>query len=237
MQRYFSNNMKNNYLILSDEDIYHITKVMRLKEQDKIEVVYEKKLYICELVMLSNQLNFKIIKEIDESFNKKIDVTLIVPLIQEQKMDYILQKATELGVSRIIPYLAKRSVIKLDEKRLIKRLDRWRRICKEASEQSKRLDIPEVDNLHTIDQLKNMSGVKILCSTKSEIDSIRNYLKKNDKCAKISVVIGPEGGFDSKEEETLIKYGFNQVSLGDLILRVETVPVVILSILNYEIME
>lgn len=237
MQRYFSNQKNDNFLILNDDDIYHITRVMRLKDGDKVEVVYNEELYICELITINDKLNFQIIKKEEVVIEESLDITLIIPLLQEQKIDYILQKSTELGVSTIIPYIAKRSVVKLTEEKFKKRIERWVKICKEASEQSKRLSIPRVMQLRKIDDLKNIRGLKILCSTEKGIPSIKNYLKKNSNYVKMTVVIGPEGGFDPSEEETLVNLGFNQVSLGDFILRVETVPLVIMSMINYENME
>lgn len=237
MQRYFSNQKNDNFLILNDDDIYHITRVMRLKDGDKVEVVYNEELYICELITINDKLNFQIIKKEEVVIEESLDITLIIPLLQEQKIDYILQKSTELGVSTIIPYIAKRSVVKLTEEKFKKRIERWVKICKEASEQSKRLSIPRVMQLHKIDDLKNIRGLKILCSTEKGIPSIKNYLKKNSNYVKMTVVIGPEGGFDPSEENTLISFGFDQVSLGNLILRVETVPLVILSMIKYENME
>ena len=139
MQRYFSNLKKDNFLVLSKEDLYHIKTVMRMKE-DYIEVVYQNKLYICKL---DKNYNAVIDKMIEEKNKKNHKFILCVPLLQEQKMSFVLQKATELGVDEIVPILTTRSMVKIDGKET-KKIERWNKICKEASEQSKRLDIPFV---------------------------------------------------------------------------------------------
>lgn len=231
MQRYFSDVKKDNFLILKKEDLYHIRTVMRMKE-DYIEVVYNKQLHICKLDKDYNAVIEKVITKKEEKKHKYI---LCVPLLQEQKMSFVLQKATELGVDEIIPILTTRSMIKISEKET-KKLERWNKICKEASEQSKRLDIPIVSNIKKITEL-NYDGLKIVCSTKEKNNTIKKVLKNNLICDKIIMVIGPEGGLTDQEEETLKNLDFQLVTLGKNILRVETVPIYLLSVLNYELME
>lgn len=237
MQRYFTTIKENNNFILNKDDIYHIIKVMRMKDNDEIEVVYQNKLYLCNLKDVTKDIKINIIEELEQEIDNSIDVTLIIPLLNENKMDLILQKATELGVSKIIPVTTERSIVKLDDKREQKKIERWNKICKEASEQSKRTDIPIVTEVLTLNDLENLEGKKIVCSTLEKENNIRIYLKKNKMCDKINVVVGPEGGLSKKEEELLNKMGFESISLGPRIMRVETVPLFILSILNYEYME
>lgn len=231
MQRYFSNLKQDNYLILTKEDLYHIKTVMRMKQGDNIEVVYDHKLHICQL-----DNDQALIKEVDNQItDKKVEYILCVPLLQEQKMSFVLQKATELGVDKIIPILTTRSVVKIKEKQEHK-LNRWYRICKEASEQSKRLDIPFIEKVTKIEDLK-LSGLKIVLSTKEKDMTIKKVLKNNLNCDKIIMVVGPEGGLTDQEEKALNELGFVSVTLGQNIMRVETVPIYLLSILNYELME
>lgn len=236
MQRYFSK-IKNDYkLELNNDDIYHITKVMRMKDKDKIEVVYNSTVFICEVNV--NELPLVSIKEEVSNHNiNNYKVTLIIPLLKEQKMDLILQKATELGVYEIIPVIMKRSIIKLESGKEDKKIERWTKICKEASEQSKRTDIPLITGVKTLDQLKDIDGVKLVCSTTEKQQTIKKFLTANQNYDKISIVVGPEGGISEDEEELLVNQGFTRVSLGDRIMRVETVPIFILSALNYEFME
>lgn len=233
MQRYFSKQKENDYLYLDDNDLYHIKTVMRMKNNDKLELVYKNELYICEL----EENKGKIIKKQSKNVLDKFNITLVLPLLKEQKMDLILQKSTELGVNTIIPVIMERSVVKIDKEKQEKKQERWQRICKEASEQSKRLDIPNITNIQTLEDLKSLEGVKLTCSTREKIRNLKNSLKKCQNYDKIIIVVGPEGGLTEKEEQYLEEIGFINVSLGNRILRVETVPLFLLSVLNYELME
>lgn len=232
MQRYFSNQKKDNFLILNKSDIYHIKTVMRMKQNDLVEVVYQNKLYICRL----NQNYVAVIEKIeDQKLDAKCKIVLCLPLLQEQKMSFILQKATELGVNEIIPIYTERSIIKIDGKE-DKKIERWNKICKEASEQSKRLDIPLIRQVTKISDL-DFEGLKILCSTKEKKNTIKKVLKKSNKYDTIIMVVGPEGGLALNEEKVLTDLGFIPTTLGNNIMRVETVPIYLLSVLNYEFME
>lgn len=237
MQRYFSNEQEGNNFILNDSDLYHIKTVMRMRDNDNIEVVFDKKLFICCIENVNDNITIKRVKEVESTLQNDFYSCLIVPVLKEQKMDLILQKATELGVNEIIPYISKRSVIKLKREDYTKKVDRWTRIVKEASEQSKRLEIPAVSSIKNIDELSCIDGVKLICSTKEKSKNLKNILNNVEKYDKINFVIGPEGGLDEKEEEKLISMNFIPITFGERILRVETVPIFLMSVLNYINME
>ena len=230
MQRYF---IKNKDMLLEESDIRHIKKVMRMSINDKIEVVYNNKLHICEITSLE-PFNIKVIEELDEDKKTKIELTVAVALVKEQKMDLILQKLTELGVSRIIPVSMERSIVKLDKERFNKKKLRWESICKEASEQSKRTNIPTIEDIKSIKDLtKEDADLKLVASTKEKEKLLNYYLQSIEDCAKIIMVIGPEGGISDKEEDILVSNGYNRVSFGNLIFRVETATIYVASIINY----
>lgn len=230
MQRYF---IKNKDMLLEESDIRHIKKVMRMNINDKIEVVYNNKLHICEITSL-DPFNIKVIEELDEDKKTKIELTVAVALVKEQKMDLILQKLTELGVSRIIPVSMERSIVKLDKERFNKKKVRWESICKEASEQSKRTNIPIIEDIKSIKDLtKEDADLKLVASTKEKEKLLNYYLQGIEDCAKIIMVIGPEGGISDKEEDILVSNGYNRVSFGNLIFRVETATIYVASIINY----
>ena len=230
MQRYF---IKNKDMLLEESDIRHIKKVMRMNINDKIEVVYNNKLHICEITSLE-PFNIKVIEKLDEDKKTKIELTVAVALGKEQKMDLILQKLTELGVSRIIPVSMERSIVKLDKERFNKKKVRWESICKEASEQSKRTNIPIIEDIKSIKDLtKEDADLKLVASTKEKEKLLNYYLQSIEDCAKIIMVIGPEGGISDKEEDILVSNGYNRVSFGNLIFRVETATIYVASIINY----
>ena len=236
MQRYFTNNKNNEYFKLDDGDQHHIKNVMRMSSNDLIEVVYKKEVYECIIEDIS-EFKIKVIKKFDSFIDNKPFVCIVVPLLKEQKLDYILMKATELGVDEIIFTNFSRSIVKLDDKKLDNKMSRWSRICKEASEQSKRNNIPNLLFIKDFKDLKNLSGLNIICSTQEKEKTIKNALKKANEYDRINIVIGPEGGISSLEEEYLEYNGYIKTTLGNRIMRVETVPLYLLSIINYEFME
>lgn len=229
MQRYFSNKIVNNHFVINEDDMYHIKKVMRYKENDKVEIVYENELYI-GLLDKEGILNKE---KIETTKEKNTYIRICIPLLKETKMDYILQKSCELGVDEIVPVLMDRSIIKIDD-REDKKLTRWMKIVKEASEQSKRLDIPKIEKIKNITEL-NYQGLKLICSTNEKENTIKKVLQKNIE--EITFVIGPEGGITDIEEEKLVSIGYQKITLGNRIMRVETVPLFLLSVINYVNME
>ena len=234
MQRYFAVDKKNDLFILDSGDLHHISNVMRMKNGDFIEVVFDKVLYKCK-VLFDNNISI-VYDSILPGNDDIMDIVLVIPVLKEQKMDLVLQKATELGATRIIPVITERCVVKLNDKES-KKLDRWSRIVKEASEQCKRISVPIIDNVHTISDLNFSDGVKLVCSTRENEKNIKNVMHNLDGCAKMYIVVGPEGGLSIDEENKLNSLGFVSVTLGKRIMRVETVPMYILSVLNYELME
>lgn len=232
MQRYFAKEYKDE-LILKESDIHHIRNVMRMKLGDTIEVVYNDKLYICKIEQL-NPLTLHIDKEIDTDNKINLDITIAVALVKEQKMDLILQKLTELGVNTIIPVSMERSIVKLDKEKFNKKKTRWETICKEASEQSKRTNIPVIKDVIGVKELSKLEAdYKLIASTKEKGKMLNYYLQNIDNYAKIIMVIGPEGGISDKEESLLNDNGFDSVSFGNLIFRVETAAIYAASIFNF----
>lgn len=238
MQRYFSKKIENNRFTLTEEDTYHITKVMRMVKDDKIEVVYQENTYICKIVSSSPLVEAEIVEEIKNNQELKTQVTIVQSLVKEQKMDYILQKTTELGVDKIIPYCASRSVIKINEKK-DKKVERWKSILKEAAEQSKRIKIPEITNPINLSNLVKLSDydIKFLCTVNESSQNLKKVLSNMVSGAKILFVIGPEGGFTPEEEKVMMENGFLSISLGNSVLRTETASTFIMSVVRYIDME
>ena len=233
MQRYFAKENTNNKLILSDTDIHHIKNVMRMNIGDYIEVIYDSKLHICKINELE-PLSLVVDNIIDKENKINLDVTIAIGLVKEQKMDLILQKLTELGVNRIIPISMERSIVKLDKERFSKKKIRWETICKEASEQSKRTSIPVIEDIMSIKELSMLEAdYKLVASTKEKDKMLNYYLQNINNYAKIIMVVGPEGGISDTEESLLNDNGFDSVSFGNLIFRVETAAIYAASIFNF----
>ena len=231
MQQYFA---KNKELELEPSDYHHIKNVMRMKAGDLIKVVYDNIIYTCEITNLKDDIIFNVIEKIRNE-EKKYRVDVAFSLIKEQKMDYLFQKCTEVGVDALIPIETKRCVVKIDSKKVGSKKERWNKILKEASEQSFRSNVPKIDEILSLKELvKKDYDLKLLCSLNKNTKNIKKVLQKNNKCDRILLVIGPEGGFDYKEEEFLTQNGFISITLGDTVLRAETAPVVAISMINYE---
>ena len=233
MQRYFAVDTDLN---ISDKDKHHIINVMRMKLNDKIEIVYNEKVYMCEINDISKKdVSYSVKDIIDVNNELPLKVTIAVSLVNEKKLDFILQKCTELGVYDFILVNSDRSKIKIDGKEK-KKIERWNTITKEAAEQSHRNIKPIVRDIMSInDVLKLDYDLKLTCSTKENEKTIKNVLQNSTNCDRIIIVVGPEGGLTVSEEEKLEKNGFIPVTLGNLILRTETVPIYIMSLVNYEV--
>jgi 16S rRNA (uracil1498-N3)-methyltransferase len=236
MQRYFKDT-KEDIFELSNEDSYHIIKVMRNQIGDKVEVVIDKKLYICEITKLTDIATVKKINEVECDSELPCHITIAQSLVKEQKMDLVLQKCCELGASEIIPLNTARSIVKLDKKET-KKLVRWNKILKEASEQSKRVVIPTLNEIMNIKDLAKLDyDIKILCTVNELSTSLKKVLSKDLTNKRILLVIGPEGGFTDQEEKILIDNGFISTSFGTRVLRTETASLYALSIINYILMQ
>ncbi len=234
MQRYFTQDRENNTFTLSKNDSYHIKKVMRMNINDNVEVIFDNTLYISKIIDLSENVKCEIIEKIEQQDNKLPYVILVQSLVKEQKMDYILQKSCELGVNEIILLNAERSIVNL-EKKEEKKIERWRKILKEASEQSKRCDIPILNQIINLKDLVNVNAsVKLICTVNEKSKTIKSVLSNLNNSDTIIFVIGPEGGFSNFEENFLLQNGFIPISLGKNVLRTETASSFVLSALNYE---
>ncbi|MBO4855748.1 MAG: 16S rRNA (uracil(1498)-N(3))-methyltransferase [Bacilli bacterium] len=232
MQRYFANKVGEN-IILGDGDVHHLLHVMRAKKGDEIEAVADNKLYACIIESIS-PLVIKTNYEIPTDSELKEDVTLFFALAKGEKIDFVIQKATELGAGRIVLLKTERCVVKFEEKNLKHKLERFEKIAKEASEQSHRLRIPGIVGVVDIKNIPQdlLAEVNLIAYEKEagQTDSLISHIEKGKT---LSVMIGPEGGFSEEEVKTLVnKYGFVTVSLGKRILRTETAAVYALSVIG-----
>ena len=234
MQRYFAQ-IKQNKVILEKDDENHVLHVMRNKVGDCIEVVSDNQLYLC-LISKIKPLEIEVVKHID-SENTSKDVTLFYALAKGEKISFVIQKATELGAKNIVLFASKRCVVKLDSEDFNKKLPRYEKIAKEASEQSMRIDMPKILGVYDIKKLPSelLKGKLYVAYEKEagKTSSFYNELTEVSEDTPISVAIGPEGGFEPSEIEYLNSLGFKNVSLGSTILRTETAAVYALSVIGF----
>ena len=164
-----------------------------------------------------------------------LHVTLCQGLPKGEKMDLILQKATELGVSRIVPFNAERSVARLEGDRLEKRVGRWGKIVRESARQSARSRVPSIDFYGDLRELLRAEegSLKLLLWEGEKRRGLRETIETIEKPEAVSIIIGPEGGLTSEEATKAEKAGYIPVTLGSRILRTETAGLAVVSILQY----
>lgn len=230
MQRYFASKI-NDQVVLGDDDVHHLLHVMRIKKGEEIEVVIDNTLYNA-LIKETNPLEIKINYQIPSDSEIKEEVTLFFALAKGDKIDFVVQKATELGVSRIILFKSSRCVVKYDDKDLEKKLTRFKKIAKEASEQCHRLKIPEIIGVVDINKIDPslLSDINLVAYEKLA-GSTNGFISSVKQGKSISMMIGPEGGFSEEEIMSLVAHNFSCVSLGKRILRTETAAVYALSVI------
>jgi len=162
-------------------------------------------------------------------------ITLCQGLPKGEKMDLILQKCTELGINRIVPFNAERSVVRLDSDRLGKRITRWEKIVQESARQSGRSSIPAIGFHEDLRELlkKEEGSLKLLLWEGEKEQGLRELIEKTDKPETVSIIIGPEGGLTAAEAKNAAAAGYIPVTLGSRILRTETAGLAVVAILQY----
>lgn len=229
--------MKNGMAIVAGPMHKYIATVLRKTEGDKINLIDGKGyLYRCVIGSIkSKEIYLQILEVVHKPEEKRPKVTLCVSPIKGPRMDWLVEKSTELGVDRILPTIFKRTVIKFDEKAKGKS-ERWKRITIEASRQSGRFSIPEVlepTPLRAILPFVGHMKDRIVLYEKEKRNTLKTFFTP-PKDGELCVVIGPEGGIDESEIEWLKENGFISYTLGTNIFRSETTPLVVLSIIHYE---
>jgi 16S rRNA (uracil1498-N3)-methyltransferase len=237
LQRYFvsEENIKDDFITIT-EDYHHIVNVMRFKKGDEIVVTINSKSFKAEIIEIGK--SYVLVKKkcvLNEEEND-FDITLAQSLIRSEKFEFILQKATELGVKRIIPLRMERNVVKIDAQSERKKIERWKKILKEASEQTQRNTIPEIFLISEIEKIDlSEYNLRLVAYEKEKTINIKQVLQKSKKDDKIIIVIGPEGGITEAELEKLKNLNFIPVSLGNNILRSETAAIFAVSVIIYEL--
>ncbi|MFH1645985.1 MAG: RsmE family RNA methyltransferase [Candidatus Omnitrophota bacterium] len=227
MKRFFIDKTKirNNIVIVSGKEAHHIKDVIRLSVDDRfLGIDGTGKIYTLRIIHVSDVVEAEIEKIGEENANTP-RILLACALPKKGRMDYIVEKATELGVTEIVPMITKRTIVKVDKKGGPNKLRRWKSIAVEASKQSGRDMVTHIHNIRgfedaisLVDKL-NYSKKVIPCLGEGTKNLAKLYI---DYKGDIVVFIGPEGDFTQEELEFASESGFIPVSLGPLVLRVET---------------
>ncbi|GGB04558.1 16S rRNA (uracil(1498)-N(3))-methyltransferase [Macrococcus hajekii] len=239
MQRYFlkeQGEINRRYKLTSKDDVHHIKNVMRQQVEDRLIVNFLNASYEVEIVDIADSIEVEAIKELKLSTELPVHVTIASGILKNDKYEWMLQKATELGAAAFMPFQGEFSVVKWDARKADKRLERFRKIIKEAAEQSYRQSIPDIEFAGHLKDIEPDFDHIIIAYEESakaqEQRAFKQVLSDFNPDDKVLLVFGPEGGLSEKEIETLagVKAG-----LGPRILRAETAPLYALSAISYHL--
>jgi len=223
---------------LAGPELDHLRRVLRLTAGDVVTLFddtgWEHEAVISRLHADYGELEIR--RSYEAGKESPLVVTLALGLTKGEKMDFVVEKATELGVGAILPFTSSFTVPKLDDRKIAKRSDRWRKIALSAAKQCGRTHVPEILPLCEFDQMIAGAGerqLKLLFWEKETAQSLRQVHDSNFAAPAILVVIGPEGGLSSAEAELALAQGFHSVHLGRRILRAETAAVTALSLVQF----
>lgn len=240
MQKYFISKDELNNNKITSSDAFHIINVLRQKIGAKFIVSDMNEEYLVEITELDKKtVFFKKIESLENKNELPSFVTIFQGYPKGDKMEDIIKHGTELGAFEFVPTFMKRSIVKLDDKKIISKEERFNKIAKEAAEQSFRKIVPKVSikNLKDIDFSEY--DYKILCyeenAKNNELVNFKQIVSQMSKMAKVAVVVGPEGGIDENELAYLKDKGFIPCALGPRILRTETAAFYVLSAISYEL--
>ncbi len=238
-------NVKDDKIIIVGQDVNHLKNVLRKKTGDTITICNTDTAidYLCEIQELEEKkITCHILQKLEANAESHIKVTILQGLPKADKMEFVIQKSVELGVYDITPVEMKRCVVKLNEKDKRKKIDRWQKIAEVAAKQSGRNTIPKINDSISVKNVCNLCqeyDIVIVAYENEKQNKLRYELEKlklnETQALKIAILIGPEGGIEDSEIALLQESGAKIVTLGNRILRTETVALNILSIIMYEL--
>lgn len=240
MPRFFApkENIKENLIYIDGQEARHILNAMRLKENDKVIVFDGTGKEYTGFIKQAKPKSVTV--EIISTKTPKVDtlpeITLAQAVPKKEKMDYIVEKATELGVHTVIPIISERTIVRLEEDKANNKAARWKKIAKETAKQCGRTKVPEIKDVkkfyNAIDDINNFDLALLACLAEDTIslkDAISDFAT-----GKIIIFIGPEGDFTPEEIKMAKVTSCKFVSLGNRTLKSDTAGVYVLSVLNHE---
>ena len=230
------NNIKSEHHIITGEDAKHISKVLRMKQGEELVIVTpDRTQYECEVFSISSDsVTVEIISKKPCENEPNVEVTLYQALPKSDKMDFIIQKCVELGITKIVPVISSRCISRPDAKSLKKKQERWQKIALQAAMQSRRGIIPKVCDCISFEKAAELTKAneKTIIFYELGGEHIGNIIPNTPKS--IGMFIGSEGGFEQSEVDLIINNGGSAATLGKRILRAETAPLAALSVIMYQ---
>ena len=238
MHRFFIPKPYKQEMQITGRDAHHIIDVLRMAPGDRLQVVADDGVsFVGEVTAVnSNSVTVTAREILRETHEPDVRISLLQGLAKGEKMEFIIQKAVEIGVTDIFPVAMAHSVVVLEPARAEKKVERWQKIAEAAAKQSKRDSIPVVHEVMTLDQiLQKGKWDLLLVAYESENQvSLKEALQAHKEAKTVGVIIGPEGGLSNEEVEAARKQGGIAVSLGRRILRTETAGLVAATAILYE---
>ncbi len=239
MHRFFLTVPFQETMDIKGADAHHIGKVLRMQVGDALQVVSLDQ--VCALMKIreitADKVAIDLVEKIEESHEPSVKIILAQGLPKSDKMDFIVQKAVELGVSVICPVAMENSVVRLDSAKGAKKQVRWQKVAAEAAKQSKRDIVPEVlaplSLTQVLDKYKYVP-VKIVAYEIEDRRSLKEVLQGTGNLTEVILLIGPEGGISKDELAKAQEAGMTAVSLGKRILRTETAGLATVAAILYE---
>lgn len=224
---------------ITGSDVNHIRNVLRMKPGEEILVSAQGKLeYRCRIEELGEEeVTAVVLYAMESDLELPADIYLFQGLPKGDKMEFIIQKAVELGVHEIIPVASRRCVVKLDEKKARNKTARWQGISESAAKQSKRMIVPEIHPVmnfaEALQYAKKLDLILVPYELAKGIGHTRELFASIRPGQSVGIFIGPEGGFEEEEIRQAVEAGAMPITLGRRILRTETAGMTVLSILMY----
>ena len=241
MHRFFVPQLYNEEMYIEGVDARHISKVLRMQPGDKLQIVSDDGVSaMAEITAIaSERVSVRCLEKLAESHEPRVRLVLAQGLAKGEKMDFIIQKAVEMGAYSVIPVAMEHSVVRLDGAKAAKKVERWQKIAESAAKQSKRDIIPQVQQVQSMAEMLASGDyeTKIIAYECEDRLSLKAALKAAEAAGGIKellLIIGPEGGISEGELELARQAGAVPVSLGRRILRAETAGLVAISAIFYE---
>ena len=243
MQHFFvtPDQVEKPYIYIEGSDVNHMKNVLRMRAGEKLEISDgDNRKYVCQVCdYVEGRAQLEILEERELDTELPSQIWLFQGLPKSDKMELVIQKAVELGAYAVVPVAAKRSVVRLDGPKAEKKVKRWNEIAKSAAKQAGRGIIPEVKSVCSFDAALKAAGSLDVILFPYELaegmDYTRKVIEEIQPGQSVGIFIGPEGGFEKEEEEKALAAGARVITLGRRILRTETAPLMVLSILGYHL--
>lgn len=231
-RRFFVDAVESGRARITGPDAHHLTRVLRVEPGQQFEISDNHAVYLAEVESARKDLVSFAIRGKLASAEPVVRTTILASLIRFERFEWMLEKATELGVARVVPVQAERSEKGL-EQAVGKRMPRWNRIVREASEQSRRARLPEIDAAVVLADALKIEATYCYVLEEAEAAPILPALPTNREPGdSVALLVGPEGGWTDRERERIANFSWRSVSLGHEILRAETAAIAALAVVN-----